>query len=93
MSVRFPPAPGMDNAIAGLAARIHGHTEGRPLLMVSVADDLMAHGQLAGTPSGWVVNPTAAAQQLPVPKTSIASSKAASRSSTTPPIPFLKLPA
>ena len=65
---RFPPAPGMDNAIAGLAARIHGHTEGRPLLMVSVADDLMAHGQLAGTLSGWVVEPSAGAQQLPVPK-------------------------
>ena len=65
---RFPPAPGMDNATAALAARIHGHTEGRPLLMVSVADDLMAHGQLAGTQSGWVVEPSAGAQQLPVPK-------------------------
>ena len=65
---RFPPAPGMDNAIAGLAARIHGHTAGRPLLMVSVADDLMAHGQLAGTQSGWVVEPTVGAQQLPIPK-------------------------
>lgn len=65
---RFPPAPGMDNAIAGLAARIHGHTEGRPLLMVSVADDLVAHGQVAGTQSGWVVEPAAGARQLPVPK-------------------------
>lgn len=65
---RFPPAPGMDNAIAGLAARIHGHTEGRPLLMVSVADELVAHGQLAGTQSGWVVEPAVDARQLPIPK-------------------------
>lgn len=65
---RFPPAPGMDDAIAGLAGRIHGHTEGRPLLMVSVADDLVAHGQLAGTQTGWVMEPAVGAQQLPVPR-------------------------
>jgi predicted ATPase len=65
---RFPPALGMDIAIAELATRIHGHTEGRPLLMVSVADDLVAHGQLASTQNGWVVEPAAGAQQLPVPK-------------------------
>jgi DNA-binding winged helix-turn-helix (wHTH) protein len=67
LRTRFPPAPGMDDAMAGLAVRIHGHTEGRPLLMASVADELVAQGQLAGTERGWIVE-TAGAKELPVPR-------------------------
>lgn len=68
MRSRFPPAPDMEDAIAALARQVHAHTEGRPLVLVSVADDLVANGRLAATAAGWVVRAGPRPGQLAIPR-------------------------
>jgi predicted ATPase/DNA-binding winged helix-turn-helix (wHTH) protein len=55
---RFPPA---------LARFIHECTDGNPLFMVSVLDDIVARGGIAATSDGWVlkVDPTDIALGMP----------------------------
>jgi DNA-binding winged helix-turn-helix (wHTH) protein/tetratricopeptide (TPR) repeat protein len=53
--------------LAGIAEEVHRHTEGSPLFMVSVVDDLVARGVLVRTGDRWTVEDRGAAVELGIP--------------------------
>jgi DNA-binding winged helix-turn-helix (wHTH) protein/predicted ATPase len=55
VSDRFPAGPAEDASIAGLARRVYRHTEGNPLFVVNVLDDLVARGVLVAREGRWLV--------------------------------------
>jgi DNA-binding winged helix-turn-helix (wHTH) protein/predicted ATPase len=50
---RFPAAPELTPAVSSLAGQIHARSEGNPLFMVNIADDLVARGTLVERGGRW----------------------------------------
>lgn len=61
-------APAFVSRRIDVAQALHAHTEGLPLFVVNVVDELVANGQLAQGPQGWSLAPDAWAT-LAVPDT------------------------
>jgi hypothetical protein len=53
---RFAPASGSLPGVEALAATIHARTEGNPLFVVTVTNDLVARGALKQVGGAWVLN-------------------------------------
>jgi DNA-binding winged helix-turn-helix (wHTH) protein/tetratricopeptide (TPR) repeat protein len=64
---RFAPGPTPTDPLSGLAAEVHARTEGTPLFMVGVLDDLVAAGVLAHVDGRWAVRGAARAGALGIP--------------------------
>jgi DNA-binding winged helix-turn-helix (wHTH) protein len=64
---RFPAMPGADASLRRLASSVHRHTEGNPLFVVNVFNDLLARGILASHELGWVAPEDVDAGSLGIP--------------------------
>ncbi len=53
--VRFTPAEDDTGPMSRLARRVHQHTEGTPLFMVGIVDDLVSQGLLVKGNGTWIV--------------------------------------
>jgi DNA-binding winged helix-turn-helix (wHTH) protein len=67
LAARFAPASRMGDDLARLAGEVHRRTEGSPLFMVSVVEDLVDRGVLASVEGRWAVRTGAAALELGIP--------------------------
>jgi AAA ATPase-like protein len=68
LSMRFAPSVEAMGHLSRLADEVHQRTEGSPLFMVSVVDDLVARGVLTHVDGRWAVRATGAAIELGIPK-------------------------
>jgi DNA-binding winged helix-turn-helix (wHTH) protein/predicted ATPase len=68
VSARFPAMKGSDAALASLARHVHAHTEGNPLFVVNVLNDLVARGILIERENGWTTRDGVDATSLEVPR-------------------------
>ena len=68
VSTRFPAMAGADAALTSLAHHVHGHTEGNPLFVVNVLNDLVARGILNERENGWTTRDGIDAASLEVPR-------------------------
>jgi len=64
---RFPPASQAVPALARLAREVWERTEGNPLFMVGVLDELASHGQLERRSDGWALALAASPAELGIP--------------------------
>jgi DNA-binding winged helix-turn-helix (wHTH) protein/predicted ATPase len=64
---RFPHAVSQRALLDELARRVHRHTEGNPLFMVTVLRDLASRGLLVEQGGGWTVQPGAGMASLGIP--------------------------
>jgi DNA-binding winged helix-turn-helix (wHTH) protein len=64
---RLPAAPGAGASLERVARRIHAHTEGNPLFVVTLLDDLIARGVLMCRDQRWSASPDLDWDSLGVP--------------------------
>jgi DNA-binding winged helix-turn-helix (wHTH) protein/tetratricopeptide (TPR) repeat protein len=64
---RFPAIPGADAALERLARIVYQHTEGNPLFLVNVFNDLCARGILVSQERGWVIRDDLDRDSLGIP--------------------------
>jgi len=64
VAVRFTPRPEAAASLSQLATEVHNRTEGSPLFMVGVLDELVAKGVLARVEGGWSVREAASIRGL-----------------------------
>jgi DNA-binding winged helix-turn-helix (wHTH) protein/tetratricopeptide (TPR) repeat protein len=67
VSRRFPAAPGADASLEQLARIASQHTDGNPLFLVNVFNDLFARGVLVCDERGWVIQEHVDAGSLGIP--------------------------
>jgi DNA-binding winged helix-turn-helix (wHTH) protein/tetratricopeptide (TPR) repeat protein len=68
LSMRFAPDAEATEPLSRLAAEVHQRTEGSPLFMVGVVDDLVDRGVLTHVEGRWAVRPTVTPIELGIPK-------------------------
>ena len=67
VSRRFPAASGADASLEQLARIAYQHTDGNPLFLVNVFNDLFARGVLVCDDRGWVIQKHVDARSLGIP--------------------------
>jgi len=67
VSRRFPAASGADASLGQLARIAYQHTDGNPLFLVNVFNDLFARGVLVCDDQGWVIQKHVDARSLGIP--------------------------
>jgi DNA-binding winged helix-turn-helix (wHTH) protein/tetratricopeptide (TPR) repeat protein len=68
VDVRFTPRPEAAASLLQLATEVHRRTEGSPLFMLGVLDELVAKGVLARLDSGWSLREDASIHELGIPR-------------------------
>lgn len=68
VAVRFTPRPEAAASLSHLATEVHRRTEGSPLFMLGVLDELVARGVLARLDGGWSVREAASLHKLGIPR-------------------------
>jgi DNA-binding winged helix-turn-helix (wHTH) protein/tetratricopeptide (TPR) repeat protein len=68
LSMRFAPASEATEPLSRLANEVHQRTEGSPLFMVGVVDDLVDRGVLIHADGRWAVRTTVSPIELGIPK-------------------------
>ena len=64
---RFPAAPGADVSLRRLAQIVFEHTEGNPLFLVNVFNDLLGRGILLSHECGWTIRDDLEVDSLSIP--------------------------
>jgi DNA-binding winged helix-turn-helix (wHTH) protein/predicted ATPase len=64
---RFPPTAGASESIGRLATLVHSHSDGNPLFVVNILNDLVTRNVLVGSRERWTVREDLDSKSLGVP--------------------------